>query len=546
MKKISILCVLSVLCGYYSFAQDFGFGFDDADAGESEENTATNDTNDTNGFGFGFGEDDSSSGSGGSSGGGFSVGGASLSIGGEVNLTLLGYYDDLKDGAGSVWRPGILTGKLNFKTTGNIGEAVINLKLNPAGWITKYRENKDDAMSEPTKIVALDEIYGRAFLGNFELEAGMRKLTWGRADSMGPMDVINPYDFTTLTNLSSIQELKIPVTLLHGSYHFGTYSKIETVFVPVYEPWHYASNPNDRWLPVSMMSGAMNGMGQAVGALFMQEHPGVLNHALGAFGNAASSMNMKDLAPDTTTLGYAQAGARYTTTFGGSFDFGAQYYYGRMYMPSIDMSPFIAWLNNPATAEEILKIPAGDAEGGALNTVFGQMGLPKVVYNDYHQIGVDGAMVLGGFNLRGELAANITRDLSGDDPSVANPQLAWSLGFDRDLFWKINLNLQCNETVRLLDSKITKWYDTEYGKDITNTRFTLQLSRKFWRDELELKLVGMIEPEDQDYLMAPQASWTRDEITIQLATGFFGGKKTGFLGEYDKNDYLKFVVKYVF
>jgi hypothetical protein len=62
-------------------------------------------------------------------------------------------------------------------------------------------------------------------------------------------------------------------------------------------------------------------------------------------------------------------------------------------------------------------------------------------YNHYHLIGADWAQVIAGFNLRAEVAAKLTSDLDDDDGSVYNPSLAWSLGFDRDLFAGISLTL---------------------------------------------------------------------------------------------------------
>jgi hypothetical protein len=159
--------------------------------------------------------------------------------------------------------------------------------------------------------------------------------------------------------------------------------------------------------------------------------------------------------PDTTTFDYAQARLRFTTTIGGTADISFQYYYGRRTIPAVTI-----------TAPTV-----------------------TFAYNPYHQIGADWAQVIAGFNLRAECATNITDDLSGDDGAVYNPSLAWSFGFDRDLFAGINLNIQCNETVRLLDSEITAPQDIEADSDITSTQINAMPSKKFLRDELELKAI---------------------------------------------------------
>jgi hypothetical protein len=174
-----------------------------------------------------------------------------------------------------------------------------------------------------------------------------------------------------------------------------------------------------------------------------------------------SQLSISVVRPDTSTLEYGQAGARFTTTLGSS-DLGFQYYYGRLPQPAvaigIDMTTY--------------QIKA------------------EFLYNPYHQVGVDYAQVIYGFNTRAEFAANITEDTDGDDGSVYNPSLAWSLGFDRDLFAGINLNLQVNETIRLKNDKTGSAdidfagmmtsdfnFDIEGGKDATSTRVTAALSR---------------------------------------------------------------------
>jgi hypothetical protein len=124
-------------------------------------------------------------------------------------------------------------------------------------------------------------------------------------------------------------------------------------------------------------------------------------------------------------------------------------------------------------------------------------------YNPYHQIGLDYAQVIAGFNLRAELAANITEDLSGDDGAVNNPSLAWSLGFDRNLFAGLTINIQCNETIRLLDNEISSPQDIEAGSDITSTRISAQLSKKFMQDKLELKARALWDVESSACLLMP-------------------------------------------
>jgi hypothetical protein len=424
--------------------QSFGFGFDDEDAG---------------GMGGAFGGD-----------GGTPL---AVSIGGEVSASLLGYIDDFANGADKVRLGDIFSGKLNFAAETSRAGAVINLNLRPQ-------------VDSP---ISIDEAYVGAYFGSLDIEGGLRKLTWGKADSFGPLDVINPLDNTEMTDMSDLMNLKIARPLIHASYRIGSFSKIEGVFVPAFEPVRLAAE--GRWRPAQMAQ-------------------------LDQLAAAGVPVNR----PGTTTLHYAQAGARFTTTIG-SADIGFQYYYGRLTKPAVTMT-----LAPPSP-------------------------LPSAVnfaYNPYHQIGADWAQVLFGFNIRAELAANITEDVDGDDGAVYNPHLAWSFGFDRDLLWGVNLNIQANETVTLLRNKIAdnSLLDIEADAGITSTQIIAALSKTFFRDGLELRAALIWEPEAGDFLITPSLTWTKDTVSIELSGGIFGGDADGQFGQYRDNSFVKAGIKYTF
>ncbi|MDR0706338.1 MAG: hypothetical protein LBF60_00480 [Treponema sp.] len=424
-------------------------------------------------FGFGFGDDDAAdAASGGTTGGGGGNFGAA--IGGEVSASLLGYADDFSQGLEETGLGDIFSGKLNFSAGNSFGEAVINLNVaSPAA----------DA-----SLITFDEAYLRVYLGVFEIEGGLRKLTWGKADSFGPLDVINPLDYSEITDASDTLNMKIARPLVHATARFGQFSKLEGVFVPTFEPHRFASE--GRWIPAQMK------------ALQTPSPPEIVT-------------------PDTAKLNYAQAGLRFTATIGSS-DIGAQYYYGRLPTPAVKMSFALA---QPPALEKV-----------------------EFLYNPYHHIGVDYAQVLFGFNVRVEFAANITSDLNGDDGEVYNPNLAWSLGFDRDLVWGINLNLQANETALLFHDNIhdNALLDIEAGADITSTRLTAILSKKFLRDELEVRLAALWEVEAKDFFIMPAIIWTRDAVQVEVSGGIFGGDEKGQFGQYYKNSFVKAGLTYSF
>jgi hypothetical protein len=514
-------------------------------------------------FGFGFGFDDESGegiggSTGGSSGGSFITG---ASIGGTVSAGLQFFFDDAGDldKLKAARLSDIFTGALNFKATGSNADAVINLKLSPN-------------FAEPTQIVSIDEAYLRAFFGNFNIEGGLRKLTWGKADTLGPLDVINPLDYTDLSSMSDPQAIKIARPLLHASYGFGSFSKVEGVFLPWFEGARFSQD--GRWAPAQVTKMAENIEGKILSDMnaLMGGMPPALAPLLAAIPSPIEgipAIDQGEILPDTSTLEYFQGGLRFTTTIGPA-DLGLQYYSGFLSRPAVKVNQTAydallqaiqAYYTNYVTAY------MGDIGGGGTPTTAASAGsaaaasaqaavqaalnpaqLLDTAYNRYHQIGVDYAQVLFGFNLRAELATNITADLDGDDGLVYNPSIAWSLGFDRDLFAGINLNLQVNESVRLFDDKVgaDPLFDIEAGTDITSTRLTASLSRSFFRNELELRGTVIWGLEDQDFYIIPAVTWTRGDVTLECSAGIFAGNKEGELGQYRDNAFVKTVLSYSF
>ena len=418
-------------------------------------------------FGFGFGDEDTGNSSGVNKP-------LNVSINGEVSASMTGYTGDFSKSLDNVELGDIFSGKLKFSASTSFAEGIINMNLNPS--------------SSP---ISLDEAYVRTYFGSFDITAGLRKLTWGKADSFGPLDVINPLDysgvFVEMADNVSLLGVKIARPLVHAAFRFGDFSKIEAVFVPWFQPHQIPRT--GKWAASEMEM------------LNLAESMDILNE------------------PNTATLKYAQAGLRFTTTIG-SADIGAQYYFGRMPQPA---------------AEFTLSPPKVD-----------------IFYNTYHQIGFDYAQVLFGFNIRAELAANITEDLKGDDGSIYNPSIAWSLGFDRDLVWGIYLNLQVNESIRLMHDKtgsdnfMSADFDIEGGQKLTATRLTATVSKKFLRDELELRTAAAWGIEDYDCIIMPALIWTKDEFRFAFSGGVFAGNSDGQIGQYRDNHFIKISCTYTF
>jgi hypothetical protein len=453
---------------------------------------------------------------------------STLSLGGEASAQFRLFFEDLEDpeplaALGESNKLDFLTGKLKFSALGSAADVVVNLSLSPFQMVFDY----------PAWPVAIDEAYLRLYFGSLHLEGGLRKLTWGKADTQGPLDVINPLDYTDFTILTDQEARKLARPLFHLSYYTGDYSKIEAVLAPSFQGNRYAET--GPWVPRQMEDFARElepVLAQRIYALYLspQEPPNLDKNVFGdpstvedKIRNHYRGLSLDDISPVTNSIEYFQAGLRFTGTLG-PVDFGFQYFYGNLFRPAFTASGLAGFYQEPYR-------------------------VVRAVYNRYHQIGADYAQVLWGFNLRAEAAVNLSSDLDGRDGEVYNPFLGWALGFDRDLFWGINLNLQGVGTVRLFQSRLgtSVLEDIEAGSSLSSSRLIALLSKTFVRDTVEIRALGLWGIEDRDFLFNPSLVWLPlDEFRIEFSGGLFLGNERGELGQYRKRNFLKLKLTYSF
>ncbi|MDR1972715.1 MAG: hypothetical protein LBQ46_12435 [Treponema sp.] len=462
--------------------------------------------------------------------GGASGGRPGVKITGELAGELLIFPHELGGGraAGAEWG-NAAAAKLNFDAQAPNAEAILHFNISP-----RTIEDLTASGGLPRTPLLIDELYLRAFLGPVTLETGLRKLAWGRADSSGPLDVTNPLDYTDLT-VTELMDRKIARPMIRASVPLGGTSKLEGVFIPSFQGHRYSLDQGGRWFPTAIASD--RGVDMVKGIASRIGDP-LLATAIGNY----QVDHFEDLLPGNTRgLEYAQGGLRFTTTVGPS-DIGAQYYSGYLFRPSLVIegaSAFIDLVNSNPGAIKAAYTADPDYIKNTLK--------PSMRYTRYHQIGVDYTQAAAGFTLRGELAANITGDLSGDDGGVYNPSLAWSAGFDRDLFG-FTFFVEADESVRLLDRRVNRnpALDTEALSPLTNTALTAQISRSFFQDRLEIKFALLWNIEAGDLYLMPSLVYTMGDLQAKLSGGIFTGKAGGELSQYRNNGYIKTVLVYSF
>ncbi|MDR0720174.1 MAG: hypothetical protein LBF78_11110, partial [Treponema sp.] len=178
MKKLNWTVIVFLLIKGFAFSQEFTF-----------DDESSNDFS----FDSGFGESGTAA-----------VSALGVKISGEISAEIMGFYDEMNS-AGAIKNMelgDIFSGELNFSASGTAADAIINLKLAPVF----------DRSASP---VSIDEAYLRAYFGPVNVEAGIRKLSWGKADSFGPLDVINPLDYSDLSKMSDLQGIKIARPMIH-------------------------------------------------------------------------------------------------------------------------------------------------------------------------------------------------------------------------------------------------------------------------------------------------------------------------------------------
>ncbi|UTC67036.1 MULTISPECIES: hypothetical protein [unclassified Treponema] len=393
-----------------------------------------------------------------------------------------------------------LWGRLHLEARSPLAEAYASVNLNG--------KTLSVGMGEPAEFFPkplfprwIDEAYVQALTGPVVFGGGIKKINWGKAHFFSVLDTVNPKDFSLPYEFYP-EKIKKSAPVFFLSAYLPKDMKLEFVYLPVFEADEFALN--GRWQKNTF-------------ANLIQDLPASVQ-------NAAMHKAKK-----TDTIDYAQGGLRYTFNIGGKHDLGFQYFTGFLHKPNFksDHTP-------------------SDFTEAEFKQVFESA---ELIYNRYHQIGLDYEAMFGQFTVQAEFAANISNDLKGNNPDIYNPYIAWNLGLLYALPKNINLRLQAAETIRLLNSGINQnklSLDTENGRSVTDTRLLFSLSQTLVRGSLEWKLNALVGIEDADFFINPELSWLIGTIDFDLGLGFFGGKKTGKLGRYQNNHFIKISIGYEF
>lgn len=415
-----------------------------------------------------------------------------VKVSGEVDISARTYFDT--DAAEKGINPGSKPGdfdlkanpsaKLGFSYSGSKADAEIKLKFNRAS-LGEFRED------------ILDEAFVKGYFCDnaVTVEAGKMRTIWGKGDRVHVLDNFNSDDYTDFLNpLYLDRRIAIPMLKTTVSLPSNNMA-VEGIWTPWMEADRTASG--GRWLPAKVANLTSKVKTDAVASVVgVSQNPAAYTIAL----NQASSLE-DNLYPDTEKFKYSQAGLRLTGTFG-MVDLGASYYYGhykQVTMNALDYKTFIPQYMAGGNPEKFLH------------------------FDKKQTFGLEASTILWHFNLRGELAYNLTDDTAGDDPWVHNNSVQWLAGFDIDLpINNVNLNVQEVGTYILNNDQIGgifETYDADYdvnGK-YTNNRLVINITDSWLNGKIKPEATCIWGIERGDLVVMPKVDFCpNQDITFYI------------------------------
>lgn len=468
-----------------------------------------------------------------------------VEVSGAVSTTARAYISG-DDAVEDLPMAGDVDADLSVKYSGSQADAEIKLNLNK----TTLFENQK---------AIIDEAYITTYVGNMKLEAGQMKTVWGKGDKLHVIDNFNADDYSDFI-IPDYIDRRIATPMVKVSYAFD-YSdnvlsnmKIEGIYTPFLPTDNFATS--GRWTPgqVQALTGAVTEKATTklaavisnletarLGFAAKAKNPGsdeynaayanlqAANQAYIFALNNASALESDSsiLYPDTNTLKYGQAGARFTYSLG-PVDMGLSYYYGYYKQTSVNALKMDSYLtkyinNQPVTEEDKF-----------------------LAYDQKQTFGIEAATILWHFNVRGEACYNLTEDVGGKDPFVHNNSIQWLGGFDIDLpIANMNVNVQETGTYVLNNDEITgpmAAYDVDYNTNgYSNNKIVTNITTSFANEKVLPEVTVMYGIENGDVVVMPKlVVKPTGEVSLTLSGMYLWCKddNSEFAG-WDKNNFVQ-------
>lgn len=231
--------------------------------------------------------------------------------------------------------------------------------------------------------VRLGAAYATLYRPSFDLSVGLQKVSWGSADALAPLDVINPTDLSY--PLAPPSERKLATLMVRAQVDAPVDGvALDLVLVPLFEP---SVVPGPAWRPTVVLPSFPPEAGIVGVAPPFDDRP------------AANLSNM-------------QFGVRAT------FDLDL------LDGTDASLTYFRGFKKLPTASFRV--VPTGEVPG----TFYLQ---PVLNYDRVHVLGFDFSSVTGAYVIRGDAAMTFTDDPDGVDPAIGNPSFQAVVGVERSL-----------------------------------------------------------------------------------------------------------------
>lgn len=92
--------------------------------------------------------------------------------------------------------------------------------------------------------MTIRELYLDVYIRNWDIRIGKQQVVWGKADGVFVNDIVNPLDLRFFL-LQDFEDIRMGSPMIRANGYFGS-SKLELLWIPVFEPWKFAP-PGTPW-----------------------------------------------------------------------------------------------------------------------------------------------------------------------------------------------------------------------------------------------------------------------------------------------------------
>ncbi len=319
----------------------------------------------------------------------------------------------------------------------------------------------------------------------FDLRLGKQQVIWGTTDGFRVLDVVNPLDYKEFS-LSEFLDSRIPLWMAKFEYYLTLDFSLQALIIPEMQ--------------------------------FVELAKAGSEYALNASVSIPSGIQLiiDDIEEPDESFENTEYGLKFIGFYEG-WDFTFNYLY--------------TWDDVPVVKQ-------------TLDTTTATLTISPE-HERLHIVGGSVANVFLDAVVRGELAVNIGKYFSVDDPAVTNmvtkkTLLSYALAFERDMA-DISWLLQFLQET-LLD------YDDAMTNDEVDTKVTLRGAKTFMNETLEVVLSTLYGVNEAEFLIRPSVKYDMtDSIKIKVGVDLFeGGDEDTLFGQFDDKDRVYAELKYSF